>query len=201
MYNTKWTSSVYDKQWLLGGEECMKKIIIIFTMFILLSSLSGCLKKAPTQELKEPICVVNISKEKLTINYQSDVYTFGGKPISDDFGSAFDIREYFFEMCEAGMICHQDPVDLNIRFDDKTPSRIVWSQFYYRVGANPFPKDSIAKNTIIDHIAGDVVLHLGNNISVLDSSTNTDRIYRIVRIICSFDNQSYEYYAIFDGWC
>lgn len=145
-------------------------------------------------------CVATINKEKLEIDSNNGTYIFYSNIIQDENNSNFKLSEYFEEMLEAGSLCHQDPVELTLQFADEMPSAVMWCQYYYRAGEGTFPNNSPEDTTTIDNVSEEVVLQLGNNISVLDSSIHPTKTYRIIRIICQYNSQTMEYYVIFDGW-
>lgn len=148
----------------------------------------------------ETDCTAVINPEKLEIKSLEDAYTFDGKPLWADEASDFALREHFEERRAAGTLCHQDPTELTLQFSEEIPSALMWSQFFYREANEVFPAELAEGLTTVEDVGEEIVLPLGNNISLAYSDFQTQPTYRIVRIICQYESEKVEYYAIFDGW-
>lgn len=192
----------------------MKRFLYLVISIVFLVILSSC-ASGEQSEMQEDIdavstiiseipldtsCIATINIEKLEIESINGIYTFYGNAIQDENNSDFVLSDCFEEMRETGILCHQDPVELTIRFSDEIPSVVMWSQNYFRAATDAFPNSTSKEPTTIENLNEEIVLQLGNNISVLDSSIHPEKTYRIIRLICQYDNKNMEYYIIFDGW-
>lgn len=189
----------------------MKRIICIVISIVFVVMLSSCSSNEESVKQENmnyslfsetPIdvrCVATISTETLAIETPAGVFTFDGKPVQDEESSRFHFGEYFEEMCKAGMLCHQDPVELTIHFSEEIPSQLMWSQCFYRASTGSFPAQGSQEFITVENVGKDIVLQLGNSVSTLYASPQTEPTYRIVRILCQYESKKAEYDVIFDG--
>lgn len=193
----------------------MKRLMRLFIAIVFLLMLSSCVSDEENikQESIDAVngslfseipldvgCVATISPEKFVIESLTGVSAFVGKPVQYENSSAFHLSAYFEEMCEMGMVCHQDPTELQIHFSDEIPSELMWRQCFYRASTDSISDKISEEFTTVENVSNDIVLQLGNSASVLYAAAQTEPAYRIVHIICQYENQKVEYYAIFDGW-
>jgi len=143
-------------------------------------------------------CTATISKDKLEMDSNDATYMFDGVTIQKDDDDYSAIKEYFKKQYEAGNLCHEDPTKLELQFADNIPQSITWSEYYYHLESDSFLYGNPNSTSTVENVGENAILQIGINDSiVLNSSYPPKKCYRIIRIVCRYENQMVEYYIFF----
>jgi len=190
----------------------MKRLICLILSVLFLFLVSSCflLEKKEVSEdnsslnstkpgdLVDTFRTANITVEKLEAESAlGHMYVFSGIKIQKDNGiSAETTKEILQSQIESSNLCPAGGTDLELQFPEMIPQSVTWYNHYYMdAKTKAFIFSSIQQNKTVDTIEAAVVLPIGVNLAkTLDSNLETGEAYRIIRIVCEFDDQIIEYY-------
>ncbi|MCL2488740.1 MAG: hypothetical protein FWE80_08660, partial [Oscillospiraceae bacterium] len=184
----------------------MKRLISLIFTVLLLFMLSSCssdeVKKGqqddtllnssaqPATGPCEPYdsCTVNISTEKLEMDFLEKGFVFQGDVMPKDDGVDFEkIEKSFAEQKENGNLFPASPRTLELRFSEAIPLSVTWYDIYMVNGNIAYPSISIPRP--LDTVGVKTILPIGMNMAMaLDSDSTPKEYYRIIRIVCEYDD-------------
>ncbi|MCL1806641.1 MAG: hypothetical protein FWG31_02945 [Oscillospiraceae bacterium] len=138
----------------------------------------------------------HISAEKLEMATPGVTYVFDGIMIEEDKGilpvECFDILTAQLERDD---FLPGVGIDLTLDFTDEIPRSITWYNHYYMTTNGGFLYHNLQQAELIDKVDTSVVLQTGLNLAAgLSSTYPPQEHYRIIRIVCEFDEKKVEYY-------
>lgn len=139
--------------------------------------------------------------EKLEINWFGENVLFRGNKIESDRGIGGDGFQETFQGLLAGKILPGDLTEIVLHFSDSIPDRLVWYSCYLDSDGSVIYSGSNdnTKGTNVKHIEKTVNLPIGMNLAPgLDSSLGRI-VYRYIRIVCTYEEQTMEYNILLDG--
>jgi len=88
---------------------------------------------------------------------------------------------------------------LELKFTETVPRSVTWYNHYYMdAETRIFIYPSLQQKNTVENIDATVILPIGGNlVAPLESSTKGREMFRIIRIVCEFDDQMIEYYIFF----
>lgn len=198
-----------------GVNEIMKRFLLTLSVLFLLT-FSCCSFSNEKDRVQEEVdlsentesfnvsgssCKVKINKDKLEISSDNETYIFNGITVQSNNDYAYsEIKEHFKKQYEDGNLSHNNPTELELQFEDEIPKSIAWCEYYYDPELDSFLYSNMEVTSTVEEeeISENTVLKIGSNKSViLDSSSKPQKRYRIIRLVCGFDEQMVEYYIFF----
>lgn len=147
---------------------------------------------------------VNIAGEKLEVTSSlGNKYVWNGTEIQEDMGIDLEVaREQLHAQIEGKTLCPMVSDDLELRFTDKIPTSIKWYNHYY-IDANTeeFIYLTLQNNNTVadDEIGASVTFPVGTDLAApLFASDPSPAYYRMLRIVCTFEDQTMEYFIFID---
>ena len=196
----------------------MKRVFYLAILIIFLFMLSSCSLPEKQENFEDNISLdeidkiigdpidafysANVTIEKLEVeSYLGNKFIFNGVEIPEDKGINFEtIGDLLKAHIENDDLCPMGSGDIKFYFTKAVPHSITWYNHYYMDLNGQFLYPSLWQTNTIDNVDASVVLPIGMDLAVsLDSHYPPKEHYRILRIVCEFDNQTIEYVVIFDS--
>lgn len=162
------------------------------------NSLSSTDKINPGSFESYDSCTVNMSIEKLETVFLGKEFVYQGSVIPKDSGVDFDkIKNTFVDQKENGNLFPVVPSVLELQFSDSIPQSVTWYGIYMSDGNIAYPSLSIPKP--LENIDVNTILPIGINLTpLLDADLTPKEYYRIIRIVCEYDDRIVEYNIFFN---
>lgn len=194
---------------------------IYFAFLISLTVFSGCgeakftqknsmssseeteshVKETESEELFHFSVQASADAEKLEMNWFGENVLFRGNKIESDRGIGGEDVQEMFQGLLGGKILPGDLTEIVLQFSDSIPDRLVWYSCYLDSDGSMIYSglNDNTKGTSVEHIEKTVNLPIGMNLAPgLDSSPGRI-VYRYIRIVCTYEEQTMEYNILLDG--
>lgn len=141
-------------------------------------------------------CTANVNIEKLEIESFEHKYVFNGSVIHKDNGVSSEATKELLQSQLESKNIFPGCTELVLQFADITPHSVTWYNHYYIDAiTKDFIYPSVQQSKTIDNIDTTVILPIGINLAMpLDSDLERREVFRLVRIVCEYDDQMIEYY-------
>lgn len=145
-------------------------------------------------------CTANITMEKIELNCFGKKFIYFGNEVEKSNEPAFDKVRRSFQTELDNDNLSRGGTEIVLKFSDVIPKSVTWDEYHIDFNVDFFFHHPNNLAHSVDNVGAVTVLPMGVDTSAaLNSSLKSKMLYRAIRIVCEFENQTKEYNVFFDS--